>query len=255
MPENLPHGSHDYIVGDVHGCADQLEELVAKVEEQDRTARFVFVGDLVDRGPDSKRVVEIVLQLERDGRGRAVLGNHDDFLLSALAWYRPDLFPAGSEQAIAAARTAYSDAPEQRLVLWLGQGGVETLQSYHLHPGDPSRYELPRAHVAFLMRLPLALTVGPAVVTHAWAPPDAIANALKFGSEAWRISESDRHELLWRRVRPEPQYLGLHVFGHTPREAPVIRNNAVNIDTACAYGGSLHAYRVSDGQLFDVPCV
>lgn len=66
------------IIGDVHGCADELEELLGKIPTDNHV---VFLGDLVDRGPDSPRCVDIAYELHRQGRATLVKGNHDHSLV------------------------------------------------------------------------------------------------------------------------------------------------------------------------------
>ena len=69
------------VIGDVHGCREELDELIALL---DPARRIVFVGDLCDRGPDTPGVLRLVMRLVREGRALAVVGNHDDKLMRAL---------------------------------------------------------------------------------------------------------------------------------------------------------------------------
>lgn len=71
-----------YVVGDIHGCYDELIELYYKIDEHSNgDFRMIFVGDYVDRGPDSKKVVDFVMKMQKRG-DIALMGNHEDMLLS-----------------------------------------------------------------------------------------------------------------------------------------------------------------------------
>ena len=74
-----------YCIGDVHGCFDEMISLLAKIEAQDRNARFIFVGDFVDRGPKVWETIEWVMaNITRDGKYQSVQGNHEQMVLQ---WY------------------------------------------------------------------------------------------------------------------------------------------------------------------------
>ncbi|MFW5660260.1 MAG: metallophosphoesterase, partial [Oceanicaulis sp.] len=104
-----------YAIGDVHGCADALETLLAKIARHKRTHhgarahRIVMLGDFVDRGPDSARVLDLCLDLDREGH-IVLPGNHDQMMHAALAM-RPD-------------------AAEQTAAHWWINGAKQTLKSY-----------------------------------------------------------------------------------------------------------------------------
>lgn len=82
-----------YVIGDIHGCFDEMIELLRKTEELDKDAVFYFVGDFVDRGPKQKEVLDwVTVHITPDGKYRAVLGNHEALLLqwfsmSFIPWY------------------------------------------------------------------------------------------------------------------------------------------------------------------------
>ena len=70
-----------YVVGDIHGCYDELIELYHKIDEHSNgDFRMIFVGDYVDRGPDSKKVVDFVMKMQKRG-DIALMGNHEDMIL------------------------------------------------------------------------------------------------------------------------------------------------------------------------------
>ncbi|XBQ16761.1 MAG: metallophosphoesterase family protein [Oceanicaulis sp.] len=232
-----------YAVGDVHGCADALETLLAKIGRhartlhEDREHRIVMLGDYVDRGPDSARVIDIIMKLDEDGH--VVLpGNHDQMMHEALS-----LKPGDAERAAA---------------LWWTNGAKATLKSYGATRLSASRcwrsFDLvPPAHRDFLKRI---LEERPVYhldredglfFVHAGVRPRKPLDA-----------QSDE-ELLWSRdplfmgVDAEPWVEGLRVVhAHTPGEGPEIRANRVGLDTGAVYGGRLSAGVFVDGALEEV---
>ena len=87
----IPEGQRVYAVGDIHGRLDLLDDLIAQIEADDRTrgtaqTQIIFLGDLVDRGPDSTGVIERLIGLaEMRGNVRFILGNHEEIFLRALS--------------------------------------------------------------------------------------------------------------------------------------------------------------------------
>jgi serine/threonine protein phosphatase 1 len=198
-----------YTVGDVHGCLDKLTELVRLCNDDaaGQPMRYVFLGDYVDRGPDTRRVIEFLIELQRTYPDRDVFlkGNHEDLLVAA----------------------ADSDFFEER---WLTNGGRETLESY----GLISAAEIPEDHVNWLRRLPLSFDDGQRFFVHAGVHPDR------------PLDRQDEDDLLWIRKRfltSEQKYQRLVVHGHTPVKdgRPDLRANRLNLDTGAVFGGPLTA--------------
>ncbi|MEM5472619.1 metallophosphoesterase family protein [Hoeflea sp. AS60] len=103
-----------YAIGDIHGRRDLLETLLAAIRADmgDRDARIIFLGDIIDRGPESRQCLDLViLTLERHPGSKLILGNHEEFMLDFLD----------------AATTAEHETAAHR---WLPNGGSETLMSY-----------------------------------------------------------------------------------------------------------------------------
>ena len=109
-------------VGDVHGCDVALESLLTALDLHVED-RVVQLGDLCDRGPDTARVLDLLMGLAEDLDLRVILGNHDEMMLGALG------------------RGGFRCDPK----FWLGVGGRETLASYGGAPGD-----VPEDHLRFL---------------------------------------------------------------------------------------------------------
>jgi serine/threonine protein phosphatase 1 len=203
-----------YAIGDLHGCMDKLSEIVRRCYDDaaGRSMRYVFLGDYVDRGPDSQGVVQFLIELQRAHPDRDIFlkGNHEDLMLAA----------------------ADSDLFEGR---WLDNGGIQTLESYEL----TSAAEIPGDHLDWLRRLPLFFDDGQRFFVHAGVHPDR------------PLDQQDEYDLLWIRkpfLLSEKNYGRLVVHGHTPTPTglPDQRPNRLNIDTGAVYGRSLTAAVFTD---------
>jgi serine/threonine protein phosphatase 1 len=197
-----------FAIGDTHGCHKALLELLNQCHDHaaGRRCRFVFIGDYIDRGSDSRAAVETVRGLaQRDPENVVCLmGNHEDMLLDAID----------------------SGDPSH----WLRNGGMDTLASYGIR--DPQ--VLPADDIAWLRSLRLSFDDGKRFFAHAGVDPGL------------PLDRQPKDALLWIRgpfLRATKDYGRLIVHGHTPLEdaTPDVRPNRVNIDTACVYGGVLTA--------------
>ena len=211
-----PSAGLTYAIGDIHGCADALARLLARIDTHRAGAprRLVFLGDYIDRGPDSAGVVATLraLQAAEPDAVTCLMGNHESLMLSAY-------------------RDGFGAAP------WVENGGVATLQSF----GTPDPQALPRDVLAWMSALPTA-----------WA--DARRYYVHAGFRPGRPGiDPDIETRLWIR---EPflsaDYdFGRHVVhGHTPQRSgrPDLRAHRTNLDTACVYGATLTAGVFTDAQ-------
>jgi serine/threonine protein phosphatase 1 len=198
-----------YAIGDIHGSLDKLEQLMLRCEQDaaGQPATFVFLGDYIDRGPNSSGVIAYLLEMQsRFGeRVIALKGNHEAMALSAADGAVP-------------------------LRLWFAQGGAETLESYGgVRPG-----ELPQAHIEWMHSLRLSHDDGRRFFVHAGVDPKK------------PLDDQAESALLWIRepfLSHTGDYGRLVVHGHTPQltGAPDLRSNRLNIDTAAVFGGPLTA--------------
>jgi serine/threonine protein phosphatase 1 len=233
-----------WVIGDIHGMLSPLRALVARVRSTDPSAELLFVGDYVNRGPDSMGVIDFLLTL---GNARFCRGNHDDVF----------------DQICNAKSFVGRTTEEDRLAAfqWFMQYGLDqTLLSYGADPEMLVRANaaptakavrqfaalVPDAHKDFIRHLPGVIEDKDIFVAHAkWEPSDATEPSI-----ATRLhrSESTRQEIIWRRftsdeVRRPKSWGRAGYFGHTPVQnylgpdadsVPVIGPNVVLLDTACA---------------------
>jgi len=214
-----------YAIGDVHGCSGlqkKMEQLIlAESSDEPRNKLILYLGDLVDRGPDSKGVIDHCLSPLPEGCERLSLcGNHDQLFFEFL------LAPSLSAD-------------------WLDFGGRETLMSYGVDV-DQLKEEcasdedlvrllteaIPRAHFLFLQALPIALTVPGAHFVHA---------GMRIGVP---MEDQEDHALMWIRedfLVDEPASDRLVVHGHSPAPAPRVGPGRIGIDTKAVGGGPLTA--------------
>lgn len=195
-------------IGDIHGCSAALRALLeaAELVEGDRV---VTLGDYVDRGPDTRGVIETLLGLQAADRLVPLMGNHEEMLLGALRGTYP-------------------------LAAWLQHGGVETLASY----GAKHLEELPAEHLAFLDRCLPFFESEEAIFTHA----NYVAGEPLDRQPAEALRWQSLHDHF-----PEPHFSGKRAFvGHTAQKDgnPLDAGHLVCLDTACCRGGLLTMYDV-----------
>lgn len=224
-----------YVIGDIHGHLDQLRAAHDRIfRDGGRDAQIAHVGDLIDRGPDSRGVVEYLLQGQLRGENWVVTrGNHDRFLPKFL--HDPEWVDPGLRD-----RVTWLDHP--------GLGAAQTLQSYgvdtDLPPGRTlaeARRAVPDAHVDYLASLPLYFLHEQALVVHAGIRP---------GVDLAAQSEQD---LVWIRQEflESPADHGiLVVHGHTAVDTATHYGNRLNIDGGAAYGRPLCAVVIDDGAAY-----
>ena len=205
-----------YAVGDIHGSLDMVKALIDACRQHagGGALQFVFLGDYIDRGPDSAGVIRFMMRLQDELQDRliALRGNHEAFVLGLLD----------------------GSVPRE---IWLRNGGVETLASY----GARDAAELPRAHLDWMRSLRLSYDDGRRFFAHAGVDPQQ------------PLAAQAESVLLWIR-EPFLSHTGdfgrLIVHGHTPQMtgAPDLRSNRLNIDTAAVFGGPLTAAVFDDTQ-------
>lgn len=225
-----------YAVGDIHGHLDMLDAAIQRItDDGGPEAQIVFLGDLVDRGPDSAGVIERLRAGVAAGRNWTVLrGNHDRMYSYFLEEHpRPD-------PQILLGMDWFSD----RI------GGRSTLASYGIETGDDTRYfhihararaVIPQAHVRFMAGLPGHHLAQGLLFVHAGIRPGVALERQTEDDMCWI-----RREFLDYRD-PHPW---LVVHGHTPGQRAAHRGNRVNLDSGAGYGRPLTAAVFEDGRVW-----
>ena len=237
-PGTAPPGARLYAIGDVHGQLALLEALHEVIREDlaaGAPARVVvvYVGDYVDRGGESRAVLDLLATDGRDAFGQEVecvhlLGNHEDMMLQAL-----DPAQAG---------TGYGDG---MMASWLRNGGLATVASYGVmpdtalpFPGMAARIRqgmaeaLPASHRALLDRLVLQHREGGYLFVHAGIRPGV------------PFERQSRDDLLWIReefLEDRTAHPAVIVHGHTPTRTAELLDNRIGIDTGAFATGRLTA--------------
>jgi serine/threonine protein phosphatase 1 len=245
-----------YAIGDIHGSLKELETLIRhlqRVEGFSNEDTLVFVGDYIDRGPDSKGVIECLLNLSEYQKCVFLMGNHEDMML----WY---LGIDHGRQRISLTDMEIFDAA------WFPNGGGDTMRSYGLELGDymgaPSQRlrldlmeAIPATHIGFLKRLQYFHIEGSHLFVHAGVGRRALQTETPEDAVEWSTDE----DLLWERdaVR-HPNNFGTIIYGHTPSKTGVrwFRREegdpySVGVDVGCIFGNNpLSAVRTSDWSEF-----
>lgn len=216
-----------YAIGDIHGCDDLLARMLNAIREDvsrrpaSNTHCIVTLGDLVDRGPSSRQVIDRLLEEQAMGTPMIHLrGNHDDWMLQALD----------------------ETTKLAKLSGWWMHGGLETMKSYgvssnyllHEGPNDRAlkdfRQAVPARHRELLAQTSFMLKVGRFAFVHAGIRPGVA------------LADQDPSDLMWIRepfLSSNMDHDARIVHGHTPRPALEVRYNRVGIDFGAFKSGRL----------------
>lgn len=221
-----------YAIGDVHGCARLLKRLLSVIrndaEKQGTVLRVIFLGDIIDHGPDSRLAMDQVCRtLEDWPSSRLILGNHDNFLLEFMTVDVIDM---------------------SRFDTWVArQGGLATLISYGLEDFDSNdamaEYfrDAYQSHIDLLKSADRIIFDRKFAFVHAGIDPSL------------PIEQQNLRDLMWIR-EPFLQFEGalshIVVHGHTPNKEfkPVVRSNRIGIDTWAFHSGKLSCLAISPDQ-------
>lgn len=220
-PPRVPEGTRVYAIGDIHGRSDLLDRLHTLIEADFRANPVpevyrVYLGDYVDRGPDSSGVLTRLIAGEAIGEAKLLRGNHEQMLLQFL-----------EDEASAAG--------------WWRLGGLETLQSYGVIEGrmrpaaatglaQEFKLKLPAEHLILIQELEKAATIGDYYFCHAGVRPGV------------PLDSQDEEDLLWIRgefLSSTADFGKVVVHGHTPVAEPEFKTNRINIDTGAYATGRL----------------
>ncbi len=220
-----PAGARAYAIGDVHGRLDLLRNLLDQIEADSRTRPcereyVIFVGDLVDRGPDSRGVIELLLRSKKYlPHPVFLMGNHEEMMLRVL------------------------EKPDERFREWLTYGGYECAQSYGVEVGRLAALEdahaaalinaaIPEEHRSFIASFADSFRFGDYLFVHAGIRPGVA------------LEEQSIRDLRWIRedfLSSEAAHPFVVVHGHTITPVPDEQVNRIGIDTGAYASGKLTA--------------
>ena len=227
---SLPEGLRVYAIGDIHGCYVELKKLLKAIkkdlEDYDGESRLVFLGDYVDRGPDSKAVIEKLVSGKLPGdKQHFLLGNHEEAMMKVM------------------------DGKSKRANDWLSFGGRQMMESYGV--GKKELYEaggdvgailrevMPKSHRKFFEKLKLKKQIGDYLFVHAGIRPGV------------PIDEQEQGDLVWIRdrfLKSDRDHGVVVVHGHTISEKPQNKANRIGVDTGCYATGQLTAVRLQGSE-------
>lgn len=181
-------------VGDIHGCLEKLVTLMAKVAPNEYDT-IVFLGDYINRGPDSKGVIDFLLDLKINVPSIFLLGNHEKMLLDNLS--SPNLS-------------------------FMVNGGDKTLESYN----SRDVRDIPSPHLTFFSELYPYYETDDFIFVHAGLKPGYSLKDQSINDLVWIRDEFLYSEYDWGKTI---------VYGHTINRLPVLLNNRIGLDTGCVY--------------------
>jgi len=194
-----------FVVGDIHGCLGMLKRLMDDISWEPSKDRLIFIGDYIDRGEDSRGVIEFVSALRKDSQNvQCLIGNHEQMLFDYL-----------------------SGEDTQTYIL---NGGGATLMSYDRARQSKEDPLIPPSHLEFLSSLVSMIELDDYYIVHAGFRPHV------------PIKDQTLFDMIWIRndfLLSEYDFGKVVIFGHTPFNNPVVMKNKMGIDTGAVYGNRL----------------
>jgi serine/threonine protein phosphatase 1 len=210
-----------YVIGDLHGCLAPLQRLLEHLEPDLHQDRLLFVGDYIDRGPDSRGVVDYILGLKARYPAENIIclkGNHEVMFLD---------FLAGKDRQ-----------------LFLMNGGLNTLRDYWGEGWDEqSELVLPLDHARFYQELQLFYEIEDYIFVHGGLKPGV------------PLAEQVDEDLCWIRgefIASTEDFGRRVIFGHTPFKQPLVLPNKIGIDTGLVYGNFLTCLKLPQMDFYFV---
>ncbi len=207
-----------FAIGDIHGCLDKLIALMGIIDMDPKKDTLVFIGDYIDRGPQSKEVVDYLIDLVRQ-QSRVIFlkGNHEQML---------ELYLSGADRSS-----------------FLANGGHATLSSYSKDISSEEANPIPSAHLDFFANLRLSYETDQYIFVHA---------GLKSNIP---LEEQDEWDILWIRdefIHSDFDFGKRVIFGHTPFRKPLVFDNKIGIDTGAVYGNKLTCVELPAVKFYSV---
>lgn len=214
-----------FVIGDIHGCKSSLLALLEQINPDQQHDFVIILGDFINRGPDSRGTIDLILELRKVYRNFIVLrGNHEQMFLD------------------------YLNGRDQQLFLRVG--GREMLASYGIAQsfGNNFAYDsatwLPPSHRSLLVDLPSCYENEHGIYVHAGLQPGV------------HLTQQSQEWLLWARqdfIDSNHDFGKPVIFGHTPFSSPLVTPYKIGIDTGAVYGGSLTCLILPEQKFVSVP--
>jgi serine/threonine protein phosphatase 1 len=209
-----------FAIGDIHGCLVKLMAMMERLDVDSEADTLVFIGDYIDRGPDSRGVVDFVLDLRRTlHHVVCLLGNHEQMLLN--------YYLLGKDRE-----------------LYFLNGGHATIRSYgRIETPEGMKMDIPDAHLDFFRSLEPYYETDDYIFVHAGLRPGVPLDAQALD------------DLLWIRyefIQSRQDFGKIVVFGHTPLPKPLIEHNKIGIDTGACYGRQLTCVVLPEMEVLQV---
>lgn len=207
-----------FVIGDIHGCLDMLKRLIDKIEWNPANDRLIFIGDYIDRGENSKGVIDFILRLKKDSTLiQCLLGNHEQMFLDYL-----------------------SGVDSQTFLL---NGGLSTLRSYEAIKKSKDDPLIPSSHLDFFSSLLTMIELEHYYIVHAGFQPNI------------GIEDQNLNDMLWIReefIYSDYDFGKVVIFGHTPFNSPLVLKNKIGIDTGAVFGNYLTCLELPEVKFHSV---
>ncbi|HYA15538.1 MAG TPA: metallophosphoesterase family protein [Syntrophales bacterium] len=210
-----------FVIGDIHGDILKLDRLMAKLDIDAERDTLVFIGDYIDRGPNSRAVIDKILDIRKKIKNViCLLGNHEQMFLNYYLEQRDE-------------------------ELFMHNGGISTLISYGFTREGSKNLKVPEEHMEFLTTLRPYYETDDYIFVHAGLRPGI------------PVDKQNIDDLIWIRYEfiNSPYNFGkVVIFGHTPLSftEPLTDKNKIGLDTGAVYGGRLTCIELPEMKIYQV---
>jgi serine/threonine protein phosphatase 1 len=206
------------VIGDIHGCLDMIKRLIDRINWQPGNDRLIFLGDYIDRGENSKGVVDFILALSRCSSGvECLIGNHEALFLD------------------------YLNGRDRRI--FLSNGGWITVEGYLAEKSEEEEALVPPDHMSFYQSLKSFIELEDYYIVHAGFKPGV------------PVKDQELNDMIWIRdqfIYTEYDFGKRVIFGHTPFDEPFIMENKIGLDTGAVYGNRLTCLELPEFRFHSV---
>ena len=207
-----------FAIGDIHGCVDKMDAMMSRININPERDTLVLIGDYIDRGPDSRKVVDSIISIRKKIKHVVcLLGNHEQMLLDY------HLHRKNEE-------------------MFLMNGGNVTAFSYGLTRTDAGVImDIPQTHIDFFSSLHLFYETDKFIFVHAGLKPGV------------PLAQQKQIDLLWIReefINTDQPLEKTVVFGHTPFVSPLVGKDRIGIDTGAVFGGKLTCVELTEMKFY-----